>query len=195
MKISLNNSSFFHIIALSFLNNKMCFQLFYSHNLKSKTRLLKFRNSLFALPLLLIFIVSCGGDDPFIFEDDYSTVPEAFSTSGVTPVTTESGLTYYELETGSGEIEIGIRDAIRIYYTGRKTNDEVFDSSYKNSQTTPTTFTVADLIDGFTEGLIGMKEGGKRVLVIPPNLGYEGTSSQLRNDTLVFDIEIDTIIY
>lgn len=167
--------------------------MFYLRNLKSKTRLLKLRNSLFAL--LLLFIVSCGGDDPFIFEDDLTTVPEAFSTAGVTPDTTETGLIIYNLEAGNGEIEVGIRDVVRVYFTGRKTNDEVFDSSYKNSQTTPSNFTVANLINGFTEGLIGMREGGKRVLVIPPSLGYEGTSSQLRSDTLVFDIELDFIVF
>jgi len=167
--------------------------MFYLRNLKSKTRLLKFRNSLFAL--LLLFIISCGGKDPFIFEDDLTTVPPAFSTAGVTPTTTESGLIIYELEAGNGDIEAGIRDAVRVYFTGRKTNGEIFDSSYKNGQTTPSAFTVANLIDGFTEGLIGMKEGGKRVLVIPPSLGYEGTASQLRNDTLVFDVELDSIIF
>ena len=40
-----------------------------------------------------------------------------------------------------------------------------------------------------------MKEGGKRVLVIPPSLAYEGTTNALRNDTLVFDIELETIIF
>ncbi|MFY0684423.1 MAG: FKBP-type peptidyl-prolyl cis-trans isomerase [Balneola sp.] len=154
---------------------------------------MKFRNSLFAF--LFLFIVSCGGDDPFLFEDDFSTVPDAFSTSGVTPDTTESGLIIYELEVGSGEIEVGIRDAVSVYYTGRKTNSEVFDSSYKNGQTSPVSFTVVNLVDGFTEGLIGMKEGGKRVLVIPPSLGYEGSTSTLRNDTLVFDLELNAIAY
>ena len=61
--------------------------------------------------------------------------------------------------------------------------------------------TISNLIDGFTEGVLGMKEGGKRVLVIPPELAYlnytgnSRTLIDLRNDTLVFDIELDTIIF
>lgn len=156
---------------------------------------MKIRNSLFAVALFLTF--SCAGDDPFTFEDDFSTVPDAYSTEGITPDTTESGLVIYTISEGdtTSQIDVGIRDLVKVFYTGRKTNGEIFDSSFKNSQTFSTQFTVANLIDGFTEGLIGMKEGEKRVLVIPPNLGYEGTTNALRNDTLIFDIELEIIIF
>jgi len=154
---------------------------------------LKLRNFLFLSAL--VFTLSCGNDSPFSFEDDYSNVPEPFSTTGAQKVVTESGLTMYILEEGSGDLTVSIRDVVRVFYTGRKTNTEIFDSSYKNDQTEPSRLTVTNLIPGFTEGIIGMKEGGKRVLIIPPNLGYEGTSNALREDTLVFDVQIDTIIF
>lgn len=172
-------------------HNIMCF----NYEFKSNNKLLMFRNTLI-VSILLLFTISCGGEDPFLFEDDYSSVPDPFSTSGVTPDTSESGLVVYELALGdtSSPINVGIRDRVTVFYTGRKTNGEIFDSSYKNDQTSPTSFTVATVIDGFTEGLLGMYEGGKKVLIIPPNLAYEGTSNSLRNDTLVFDIEIETII-
>ena len=153
---------------------------------------MKLSNSLFAL--ILLFTISCAGDNPYFFEDDFSTVPDAFSTAGITPVTTETGLIIYTLKVGNN-VEAGRRDVVTVFYTGRKTNGEVFDSSFKNDQISATQFNVANLIDGFTEGLIGMKEGGKKVLVIPPNLAYEGTTNILRNDTLVFDIELETIIF
>lgn len=153
---------------------------------------MKLSNSLFAL--ILLFTISCAGDNNFLFQDDFTTVPDPFSTAGITPVTTESGLVIYTLKVGNN-IEAGRRDVVRVFYTGRKTNGEVFDSSFKNAQTSSTQFNVANLVDGFTEGLIGMKEGGKKVLVIPPKLAYEGTSNVLRNDTLVFDIELETIIF
>ena len=152
------------------------------------------RNTFFGI-ILLSFIASCGGDDPFFFQDDYSTVPEPFSISGITPDTTESGLIIYVLEEGSSIDSVTIRDVVAVYYTGRTVNDEVFDSSYKNGRTDPTNFEVANLVDGFTEGLLGMKEGGRRVLVIPPELGYAGTSNRLREDTLIFDLELGTIFF
>ncbi|MBO6621462.1 MAG: FKBP-type peptidyl-prolyl cis-trans isomerase [Balneola sp.] len=152
------------------------------------------RNTFFGI-ILLSLIASCGGDDPFFFEDDFSTVPEAFSVEGITPDTTQTGLIIYEIALGSGDLEVGIRDDVEVFYTGRTTDKEIFDSSYKNSSDDPLRSSVRGFVDGFTEGLIGMKEGGKRVLVIPPSLAYEGTSNALRNDTLVFDVEIDTIIF
>ena len=156
---------------------------------------MKLKYSLLALTLLFTF--ACSEDDPFFFEDDYSTVPAPYSTVGITPDTTESGLIIYELAEGdtSSPIDVGIRDVVKVFYTGRKVNGEVFDSSFKNSLTSPTQLSVTSVIEGFSEGLIGMKIGGKRVLVIPPSLGYEGTSNALRNDTLVFDIELDNIIF
>lgn len=152
------------------------------------------------LRLLLILpffvtILSCGGNDPYFYEDDFSTVPDPMSTTGITPDTSSTGLISYELETGSSDLSVTIRDQVTVFYTGRKTNGEVFDSSYKNGQISPSTFSVANLIDGFTEGLIGMKEGGKRVIIVPPDLGYAGTANTLRNDTLIFDIELEAIIF
>jgi len=157
---------------------------------------LTLKNSLFALSLLFIF--SCGGDNNnFFFEDDFTTVPDPFSINGITPVTTETGLIVYEIDEGdvSSPINVGIRDEVTVFFTGRKTNGEVFDSSFKNSRTQANQFTVANLIDGFTEGLLNMKEGGKRVLKIAPNLAYEGTFNELREDTLIFDIELESIIF
>jgi hypothetical protein len=163
-------------------------------NNQNTSTLLNLRNTFFGF-LLLALISSCGDDDPFSFEDDYSLVPDPFSVENVTPDTTESGLIVYHLEEGSNELEVSIRDIVRVYYTGRKTNGDIFDSSYKNLQLDPAQFVVSNLIDGFTEGLIGMKEGEKRVLVVPPELGYAGTTNSLREDTLVFDVELETIIF
>lgn len=169
--------------------------MFTTHNFKPKTELLKFRN--FLIAFTVFFTISCGGDNPYLFEDDYSSVPEPYSTAGITPDTTETGLIIYTLDEGdtTRQVDVGIRDVVRVFYTGRKTNLEIFDSSFKNDQTSATQFTVANVIDGFTEGLLGMHEGGKRVLMIPPELAYEGTTNTLRNDTLVFDIELETIIF
>ncbi len=148
-----------------------------------------------AIFILSTLILACGGkSNPFFFEDDFTTVPEPFDISDEQPIKHDSGLIEYELKVGTGDFTTNRRDNVNVYYTGRKTSGEIFDSSYKNGNTTPSNLNVNGVIDGFREGLIGMKEGGKKVLVIPPKLAYEGTDNSLRNDTLVFDIELHSIV-
>ncbi len=150
-------------------------------------------------PLTILIAISflllnCrDGSNPF--EVDYSTVPDPFSVEGITPDTSETGLITYRLQAGSGPFEVTIRDRVLMYYTGRKTNGEIFDSSYGNGSTTPSNLAVDGVVEGFREGILGMKEGEKKVLIIPPSLAYgnnEGHS--LQNDTLIFDLELETIL-
>lgn len=156
--------------------------------------------NLFPFLFLIIFTISFSAceDDPF--EVDYSNAPPPFDIENADRVETESGLVYYVIEEGSGAFEVQRRDRVSVYYTGRRENNgEIFDSSYKNGSETPSGFPLTNVIEGFREGLIGMKEGGKRVLIIPPSLGYEDSQAgtqgyNLRNDTLRFDIELDEII-
>ncbi|MEX0608961.1 MAG: FKBP-type peptidyl-prolyl cis-trans isomerase [Balneolaceae bacterium] len=152
-------------------------------------------NSLFSalLVTLVVFTAACETTDPY--QVDYSLAPEPFSIDSAEKVETESGLVYYVIEEGSGE-EVSRRSSISVFYTGRKMSGEIFDSSYRNGNPNPATFNeLGTLVKGFREGLIGMKEGGEKVLIIPPNLGYGGTSHQLSNDTLRFDVELDEIAY
>ncbi|MBD3615927.1 MAG: FKBP-type peptidyl-prolyl cis-trans isomerase [Gracilimonas sp.] len=147
------------------------------------------------LPLLAISFSSCDEDNPF--EVDYSSAPEPFNIDNATRVESETGLIYYIVEEGSGAFEVDRRDQVRVYYTGRRyESGDIFDSSYRNGNPSPATFnSLGNLISGFREGLIGMKEGGKRVLIIPPELAYGNSpNSNLKNDTLRFDIELAEII-
>ncbi|MDR9419317.1 FKBP-type peptidyl-prolyl cis-trans isomerase [Gracilimonas sp.] len=156
-------------------------------------------NSTKLLFTLLLFssllLSSCDEDNPF--EVDYSSAPDPFDIENAERVETETGLTYYIIEEGTGAFEVERRDAVQVFYTGRiLETGEIFDSSYRNGNPSPTTFSSLDnLIDGFMEGLIGMKESGKRVLIIPPEIGYgDNPNSSLSDDTLRFDIELDTIL-
>src|SRR5579883_2271748 len=87
------------------------------------------------------------------------------------PVTTESGLQYVDLAVGQGrQAELG--DTATVHYTGWLANGTKFDSSLDRKE--PFSFRVGAgrVIRGWDEGVAGMKVGGKRKLVIPPDLAY-----------------------
>ena len=106
---------------------------------------------------------------------------------------TASGLYYQDLVVGEGA-EASASDEVTVHYTGWLHTGTVFDSSIGGQ---PVTFPLSDVIPGWTEGVSGMKEGGKRKLVIPPHLAYgangiPGVIPQYA--TLVFDVELIEIV-
>ncbi len=122
----------------------------------------------------------------------------AASTNAPTKVTgdgvkTSSGLIYWDIRVGNGEVaKEGNR--VRVHYTGWLTNGKKFDSSVDAGK--PFDFTIGngEVIKGWEEGVAGMRVGGKRQLRIPPGLGYgaEGTPGGPipPNATLIFDVQL-----
>ena len=85
-------------------------------------------------------------------------------------------------------------DILTVHYTGKLEDGTVFDSS-KNPGRDPFRFTVSlgQVIQGWEEGFIGMKEGGSRTLTIPSEMGYgaRGAGGVIPpNATLIFDVEL-----
>lgn len=83
--------------------------------------------------------------------------------------------------------------AVSVHYVGKLENGTVFDSSRERGQ--PFTFIIGQgkVIRGWEQGVVGMKVGGTRKLVIPPHLGYGESGSPPNipgNATLFFEIEL-----
>ncbi|HEX8359312.1 MAG TPA: FKBP-type peptidyl-prolyl cis-trans isomerase [Longimicrobium sp.] len=117
------------------------------------------------------------------------------STRGDT-VITATGLRYLNLTVGSGATVESCR-GVAVRYVGRLENGAVFDSVPTNAYY-PFRPGVEPLIAGFEQGVVGMKEGGVRRLIIPASLGYGAAAQQARggfsgipaNSTTIFDITV-----
>ena len=102
------------------------------------------------------------------------------------------GLKYTDDQVGSGtEAQAG--KTVSVHYTGWFLDGTKFDSSKDRNQ--PFSFPLGrgQVIKGWDEGVAGMKVGGKRTLVIPPDLGYgaRGAGGVIPpNATLMFDVEL-----
>jgi peptidylprolyl isomerase len=157
-----------------------------------------------ALPATLLFAAACGdGPDDEPTPTNTTTAPTtpprpSASASATTevirltnPITTPSGLKYEDKVVGTGASPVTGR-RVTVHYTGMLTNGTKFDSSVDKGQ--PYTFIIGtgSVIKGWDEGVATMKVGGKRLLEIPPALGYgsRGNGPIPANATLLFEVEL-----
>lgn len=112
-------------------------------------------------------------------------------------ITTDSGLQYRDIAVGTGAVaEPG--NTVKVHYTGWLQNADgsrgrKFDSSLDRGE--PLSFPLGEgrVIKGWDEGVRGMKEGGRRRLVIPSALAYgaRGAGGSIPpNSTLIFEVEL-----
>ena len=105
--------------------------------------------------------------------------------------TAADGLQTQDLTVGTGQ-EVKSGDTVTVNYLGTLENGTKFDSSYDRNQPFTTQIGVGQVIKGWDEGVMSMKIGGKRKLIIPAKLGYgdQAAGSIPPNSTLVFEVEL-----
>jgi peptidylprolyl isomerase len=85
-------------------------------------------------------------------------------------------------------------DTLTVDYAGNSwSTGKEFDASWNSGQPFPVTLGQGQVIPGWEQGLQGMKQGGRRLLVIPPDLGYgaQGSGDKIKpNETLIFVVDL-----
>jgi FKBP-type peptidyl-prolyl cis-trans isomerase FkpA len=111
-------------------------------------------------------------------------------------ITTPSGLQYTDTQVGTGATAAAGQE-VSVHYTGWLFNNgeqgAKFDSSKDRMQAFEFDLGAGMVIKGWDEGVAGMQVGGKRTLIIPPELGYgaRGAGGVIPpNATLKFDVEL-----
>jgi hypothetical protein len=150
------------------------------------------------LVLLTVLCMGCpkSDDPPAIPVPQVTPSPPQSILAESSPLgqtmTRRSGLKYETLKEGTGPMARP-DDLVTVHYTGTLEDGKVFDSSRQDDR--PMTFKIGDrrLLQGWNEGIAGMKAGERRKLILPPNVAY-GALGQLPkippNATLFFDVEL-----
>jgi peptidylprolyl isomerase len=144
----------------------------------------------FIVLLLLVVAVSI----PACSEKESKDLPDSGgqrqALSGV--VKSPTGLSYTDIVKGGGGAPVSGK-SVTVHYTGTLENGTKFDSSVDRGQPFVFRIGTGEVIPGWDEGIISMRVGGKRRLVIPPGLGYgaAGAGGVIPpNATLIFDVEL-----
>lgn len=108
---------------------------------------------------------------------------------------TVTELRMQNIVSGSGE-EAGAGDVVVVHYTGVLPDGTVFDSSHNRGEPFIFELGAGQVIEGWERGVSGMQVGGRRLMVIPPELGYGATAVGPipANATLIFDVELLQIL-
>jgi peptidylprolyl isomerase len=161
------------------------------------------KSKIFILALLpMLLLTACttdGGVDPMVNQNSTSSgsfpevggnkdsKPTISAPVGNPPTTLQSK----DIFQGSGK-EAVATSVLEVHYTLMAwSSGTLVESSWDSGQTA--TFPLSGVIAGWQQGIPGMKEGGRRLLVIPPDLGYgaQGAGSAIGpNETLIFVVDL-----
>ena len=158
---------------------------------RAKRLSIKRRNQRIIIAAILLVLLAALAYLVYASTNSNSELEESMTDlEGMT--TTASGLKYKDLVIGNGQ-EAKAGNIVQVHYTGWLTDNTKFDSSLDRGQPFEFTLGAGRVIKGWDEGVAGMKVGGKRRLVIPPELGYgvRGAGNVIPpNAMLIFDVEL-----
>lgn len=150
----------------------------------------------FIVLLLLVAAIAI----PACSQKEATTAPKAAETQApaatqaapVGAVTTASGLSYTDIVPGTGAAPTSGKN-VTVHYTGWLVDGTKFDSSVDSGKPFVFRIGAGEVIPGWDEGVMSMKVGGKRKLIIPSQLGYgaAGAGGVIPpNATLIFEVEL-----
>lgn len=151
-----------------------------------------------ALVVVIMFFILPGlspfGQPQTAAVDQSQALPDAQAQTATTTMPTEITQLMMKDETVGTGVAATAGDTVTVNYVGALTNGTVFDAS-ANHGATGFTFTlgVGQVIKGWDEGIVGMKEGGKRQLLIPAELAYgsQAVGGVIpANSALIFEVEL-----
>lgn len=137
------------------------------------------------LLLLAVVIPACAQKEP-------KPAVDKSAAAAANAVKTASGLSYVDLVAGTGPSPVAGK-AVKVHYTGWLENGTKFDSSVDRGEPFIFNIGAGQVIQGWDEGVMSMKVGGKRKLIIPSQLGYgsAGAGGVIPPDaTLIFEVEL-----
>lgn len=158
------------------------------------------RNTTIAMILALVVIAlfvslgffgvrSFGGNEAAVGSGPQAILDELAQSGTVADLRT------YDIVTGEGAEAVS-GAVLVVHYTGVLPDGTVFDSSVNRGEPFAFQLGSGQVIQGWERGFVGMKEGGRRLLAIPPSLGYgvRGQGTIPPNATLIFEVELLQVI-
>lgn len=167
----------------------------------TESRFLKISIALFLIALMVAYALNANSKDLLV---DKEKIEEINGRIGVIAEGDRAGqkvdmsesLLIADEVVGEGE-EVKAGDQVSVHYTGQLSDGTVFDSSVNRGRPFEFTVGIGQVIQGWDQGLMGMKVGGKRQLTIPPELAYgdQVVGTIPANSTLLFEVELLDILH
>jgi len=145
---------------------------------------------LISIVIVLLFFIPTSGEEGF---DESSVDLNVGNFSrGAQNIPDITELQGEDLKVGTGSAAVKAGDTITVHYTGSFLDGKVFDSSVERNQPFSITVGAQQVIPGFDQGVLGMKVGGTRRILIPSELAYgaQGQGSIPPNTDIQFEIQL-----